>query len=71
MNVESSTIDATIRREFNLKEDKYSLIDTSNDTIVDFPCQTIRSVYDAVLLCQIFLANTDRFLNSTVHVHKR
>ena len=37
----------------------------------DIPCQTMRSVYgpeyDAVLLCQIFLANTDRLLNSAVH----
>jgi len=35
------------------------------------PCQTIRfvygPVYDAVLLCQIFLANTNRLLNRAVH----
>jgi len=27
----------------------------------------LRYVHDAVLLCQIFLANTDRLLNSAVH----
>ena len=31
------------------------------------PCQTIRSVHDAILLCQRFLGNTDRLLNSAVH----